>query len=179
MESTLYIGGKAINVSAKLKALMLYKRQFGEEYLDRYVQIQKAEGDMERLAEDVTITAFRIIWAMAKAYDNSIPPPDLWLAGFENTDGFLQAVFKAQGLISASTGNKAEKKSGENDDNVKITTESYLAMAVRAGIGYDAALEMTIGELNALLDTIIAQRESKETVKEATQTDFDNFKNMF
>ena len=77
MESTLYIGGKAINVSAKLKALMLYKRQFGEEYLDRYVQIQKAEGDTGKLAEDVTITAFRIIWAMAKAYDNSIPPPEV------------------------------------------------------------------------------------------------------
>lgn len=179
MESTLYIGGKAINVSAKLKALMLYKRQFGEEYLDRYVQIQNAEGDTERLAEDVTITAFRIIWAMAKAYDESVPPPDLWLAGFENTDGFLQAVFKAQGLIAASAGNKRDKKDNGSDESVKITTESYLAIAVRAGIGYDAALEMTIGELNALLDAIIAQRESKEMAKAATQADFDNFKTFF
>lgn len=178
MESTLYIGGKAINVSAKLKALMLYKRQFGEEYLDRFLQIQKAEGDTKKLAEDVTITAFRIIWAMAKAYDESIPPPDLWLAGFENTDGFLQAVFKAQGLIAASTGTKKEKES-PNEENAKITTESYLAAAVKAGIGYDAALEMTIGELNALFEAMIALSESKETVKEATQTDFDNFKNMF
>jgi hypothetical protein len=179
MESTLYIGGKAINVSAKLKALMLYKRQFGEEYLDRYVQIQKAEGDTKKLAEDVTITAFRIIWAMAKAYDESIPPPDLWLAGFENTDGFLQAVFKAQGLIAASAGAKKEKESGEEEEKVRITTESYLAAAVRAGIGYDAALEMTIGELNALFEAMIALSESKETAKAATQADFDSFKNMF
>lgn len=178
MESTLYIGGKAINVSAKLKALMLYKRQFGEEYLDRYVQIQKAEGDTGKLAEDVTITAFRIIWAMAKAYDESIPPPDLWLAGFENTDGFLQAVFKAQGLIAASTGNKKEKES-PSEENAKITTESYLAAAVKAGIGYDAALEMTIGELNALFEAMIALSEHKETAKAATQADFDSFKNMF
>lgn len=177
MESTLYIGNKAINVSAKLKALMLYKRQFGEEYLDRYISIQKAEGDTEKLAEDVTITAFRIIWAMAKAYNSSTPPPDLWLAEFENTDGFLQAVFKAQGLIAASTGAK-KKKEDSNESNEKITTESYLAAAVRAGIGYDAALEMTIGELNALFEAMIALNDKKETAREATQADFDSFKNM-
>lgn len=68
METVVYIGGKEIIISATLRALMEYKRNFGEEYLDRFLEIAKVK-DTEKLASDITITAFRLIWAMAKAAD--------------------------------------------------------------------------------------------------------------
>lgn len=179
METVVYIGGKEIIISATLRALMEYKRNFGEEYLDRFLEIAKVK-DTEKLASDITITAFRLIWAMAKAADRKTPPPDKWLSEFESTDGFLAAVGKAEGLFMASAGvrpKESHKKEKKNEKETKmITTEEYLALALRAGIDYSSALDMTIGELNGVLGALIKDSPKKESVREATQADFDRFK---
>lgn len=171
METTVIIGGKPIVIKASLGALALYKRQFNEDYLDL---IAKPREDVDRAdgATEITINGFRLIWAMAKAADNTILPPEAWLAEFENTKGFMEALLTAQALIlqSADTG-KENKKNGSGRE--KITTELFFAAAIKAGIGYAAAWDMTIGEFNRLVDEIIG--EPQKDWRWATQEDFDKF----
>lgn len=171
METTVIIGGKPIVIKASLGALALYKRQFNKDYLDI---VAKPREDVDRAdgATEITINGFRLIWAMAKAADSKILPPEAWLAEFENTKGFMEALLTAQALIlqSADTG-KENKKNGSGRE--KITTELFFAAAIKAGIGYAAAWDMTIGEFNRLVDEIIG--EPQKDWRWATQEDFDKF----
>ena len=171
METTVIIGGKPIVIKASLGALALYKRQFNEDYLDI---IAKPREDADRAdgATEMTINGFRLIWAMAKAADSTIMPPEAWLASFKSTEGFTEALLTAQALIlqSADSGKENKKNASPRE---KIATELFFAAAIKAGIGYAAAWDMTIGEFNRLVDEIIG--EPKKDWRWATQEDFDKF----
>ena len=171
METTVIIGGKPIVIKASLGALALYKRQFNEDYLDLIAK-PKTDKDQADGATEMTINGFRLIWAMAKAADSKILPPEAWLAGFEGTEGFTEALLTAQALIlqSAESG-KSKEKSGSGHE--RIATELFFAAAIKAGIGYEAAWDMTIGEFNRLGDKIIG--EPQKDWRWATQEDFDKF----
>lgn len=171
METTVIIGGKPTVIKASLGALALYKRQFNKDYLD-IVAKPKEDADRADGATEITINGFRLIWAMAKAADSKILPPEAWLAGFEGTEGFTEALLTAQALIlqSAESG-KSKEKSGSGHE--RIATELFFAAAIKAGIGYAAAWDMTIGEFNRLVDEIIG--EPQKDWRWATQEDFDKF----
>lgn len=173
METTIIIGGRPINIKASLGALAIYKRQFGKDYLTEAFE-STADTDKEKQAEKITEDGFRIIWAMAKAYDRHISPPDRWLSEFaEGTEGFIEGVLRAKSLFIASV-STGERKKGKNEGTGReLTTELLFAAAIRYGIGYQAAEKMTIGELLRLIDEL--NGEQKETVRKATQEDFDRF----
>ena len=171
METTVIIGGKPIVIKASLGALALYKRQFNKDYLD-IIAKPREDADQADGATEITINGFRLIWAMAKAADNTILPPEAWLAGFEGTKGFTEALLTAQALIlqSAESGKSKEKSSSGHE---RIATELFFAAAIKAGIGYEAAWEMTIGEFNRLIDELI--EKPQKDWRWATQEDFDKF----
>jgi hypothetical protein len=104
METTVIIGGKPIVIKASLGALALYKRQFNEDYLDL---IAKPREDVDRAdgATEITINGFRLIWAMAKAADESIDPPKEWVKQFDEfpLDVVVPAIYEMalNGFVSS------------------------------------------------------------------------------
>lgn len=174
MKASIMLGDKEIVIAATLKAMVLYKRQFGEEYLDSFTEINESDST-EKQAEDITITGFRLLWAMVAAADDSTPLPNKWLAERGSVkENFTTALTEAQALFYTSIrSGKPGNSSGEK--RVRITTEQFLSAALKAGIGYNDALEMTIGELNAVLEEYIRPPKKKENVRMATQADFDRF----
>lgn len=172
MEKTIIIGGKPIVIKASLGALALYKRQFNEDYLDKIAQ-KAAGGDQTNEAIEMTKTGYRLIWAMAKAADPELLPPVAWLATLDGAEkDFITAYAQAQALMlnSAYTG---DTKSKGGSGRERIATEIFFAAAIKAGIGYAAAWNMTIGEFHRLVDEIIG--EPKKDWRWATQEDFDKF----
>lgn len=179
MDTTIIIGGRPINIRASLGALAIYKRQFGVDYLEELFSSkgkEKAEESTEEVAEKMTEDGFRLIWAMARAADSTISPPDRWLAEFENgTDGFLNGLLKAQGLFLASVKTSSKKKNKEKATGGVPTTELIFAAAIRSGIGYEAAWDMTIGEFDLLIEQLCGGDSEDGGVRMATQEDFDRF----
>ena len=178
MDTTIIIGGRPINIRASLGALAIYKRQFGVDYLEELFRTKKdKEGQStEEVAEKMTEDGFRLIWAMARAADSTISPPDRWLAEFENgTDGFLNGLLKAQGLFLASVKTSSKKKNKEKATGGVPTTELIFAAAIRSGIGYEAAWDMTIGEFDLLIEQLCGGECEDGGVRMATQEDFDKF----
>ena len=173
METTITIGNRPINIAATLKALAIYKRQFGKDYLTQAFE-ETSETDTDKQAEKITEDGFRLIWAMAKAVNKHISPPDRWLAEFtDGTDGFIEGVLKAKSLFIASFAVSSKKQKKSEGGGRELTTELLFAAAIRYGIGYEAASDMTIGELLLLIDEL--NGSEKETVRKATQEDFDRF----
>ena len=116
---------------------------------------------------------------MARAAGEPLPSPDKWVAGLGEVKNLLPALMNANGLFKASISNHSKKSDDEPPADRKITTEEFLAAALRAGIDYEAAKSMTIGELNSIFGAMIARdEENKSNVRLATQADFDSFKGL-
>lgn len=174
MDTTIIIGGRPINIRATLGALAIYKRQFGVDYLEKIFEPEIPDKTEEQAAK-ITEDGFRLIWAMARAADRTVSPPDRWLAEFENgTDGFLEGLLRAQSMFIASVKTKEKKKENKKGTGKPLVTELFFAAAIKCGIGYEAAWNMTISEFNLLVEQICGT-DDDGGVRMATQEDFDRF----
>lgn len=115
MEKILTIGGQDIRFRATMKTLLIYKAQTGREYLADIGKFSgllrrgedgkpllrpdgKPEVNLEVLDTGVLCA---IAWAMAKTADDTIPPMEQWLDGFEEFP-IMEILSELLRLVNAS-----------------------------------------------------------------------------
>lgn len=165
------IDGKDIKLTASAGVLVLYKSQFGREYINDSKAIADAENPE---IEDYVPTAYRLLWCMAKLADPTILPPDEWAESFRDFD-LEEPLKKAQELFADSL------KDLDDVDDANGTSEP---LTVEKLIAYSALCGMTMADLDRLslplvLKTIYEYVRIKygdgNEARAATQEDYDNF----
>lgn len=90
MEKVLNFGGRDVKFRASARALLVYKRQFGREYLADVNGMLGLVGEDENGKKTVdfskldTETLCRVAWTLAYTADSSTPPMDDWLDSFDD-----------------------------------------------------------------------------------------------
>lgn len=94
MEKTIIIDGRSINFKSSASFLLRYKNYFGQDALQDLSKLQK-----DFLKGDVNVeTLYKIIWALAKTADDSIPEIVTWIDSF-NTFPLLDIFKELEPLI--------------------------------------------------------------------------------
>lgn len=108
MEKTITICGRDVTFKATGGLPYRYKSQFGREYIQDLIQIERAVSDIKappknssktvqeayELATAYALTGtalelmYNILWCMAKTADDTIPDPQRWLDSFERFSVF-------------------------------------------------------------------------------------------
>lgn len=96
MEKTVKIDGKDVRLKANAKLPLVYRAYFGEEIFKVQIGMislaSKAESaskdkaiklSISDMAQIDTVGVIKMIWAMAKCADDSIPELEKWLDGFD------------------------------------------------------------------------------------------------
>ena len=84
MEKTLTIDGRQIRFKHTGGTLMRYRNQFNSDFLKDFTEF--ASTSQENYGGFSYACIERIIWALAKTADDSIPDPQTWLYSFEDID---------------------------------------------------------------------------------------------
>lgn len=161
------VGDRSLLLSAGAGALIHYKKQFGTEYTDDFSASRELSGTdkFEKIAE----TEMRLLWAMAKAADKTISPPEEWLTSFDAAELFT-ASQAARDFFMASL----EDYGGKPGSGQEFTSENLIASALVCGLTLDDLDEMP---LPMVLDTVSEWCKLKgyaeQDARPATQADFD------
>lgn len=87
MEKIIKIDGKDIKFKSTGAYLYKYKAQFGRDAIQDMFKVSEAfDPDTKEVKEGKTmdlLVFYDMVWALAKAADPSIPPPEEWLDTFE------------------------------------------------------------------------------------------------
>lgn len=165
------IDGKVIKLKASAGVLVLYKSQFGRDYIEDSREIYSTENFS---LTDYLLTGYRLLWCMAKTADPSILPPDEWVESF-NVFELEEPLKKAQELFSESLKLMDDIEQAEGTSE-PLTVEKLMA--------YSALCGMTLADLDrlplpmvlgAVYEYIRLKYGSGDETKEATQADYDNF----
>lgn len=82
MEKAVIIDGKSVRFKVTGGTMYRYKAQFGREYIADLIELDKIKDGAD--APDINLEIlYNICWVMAKTADDSVPPPQQWLDGFE------------------------------------------------------------------------------------------------
>ena len=167
MTKKIIIGGTGVLLSAGAGALIHYKVQFGSEYTDDFGTVAELSGRAryEKLAE----TEMRLLWAMARAADKALPPPEEWLTLF-GTEELFSASQAARELFLSTLENTKSPSSGGRE----FSSENLIASALACGLSVNDLDDMP---LPMVLDTVSEwcrlKGYSEEEARPATQEDFD------
>ena len=180
MIGSVTINGKPLELSATLGAMLRYKEQFGEEYNDDITELSKLK---EQDSEDdyiskLALVGFKLIWAMSKTADSTIPPPDIWAEEFENID-IAPIMLKAISLYADSLG---EQKEAQEDPqaNDKFTTEGLVALCAMYGIGISELDRLSVDMLLKIMNEMAELKKPPEDnkgggIRKATPKDIEMF----
>lgn len=161
------VNDRSLLLSAGAGALIHYKKQFGTEYTDDFSAVAVLSGceKFEKLAE----TEMRLLWAMARAANKALPPPEEWLSSFSTEELFSASQAAREMFIST-----LEDGKGKTDSGKEFTSENLIASALACGLSVsdldDMPLPMvleTVGEWCRL------KGYKEEEARPATQEDFD------
>lgn len=168
MKKIISAGSRTVLLSAGAGALIHYKKQFGTEYTDDFSAVAELSGreKFEKLAE----TEMRLLWAMARAADKELPPPEEWLPVF-GTEELFEASQAAGKMFLAALKESSENNSGSG---AEFTSENLIASALACGLSIGDLDDMP---LPMVLDTIgewcKIKGYAEQDARPATQADFD------
>lgn len=164
MEKTITIGNKNIVLRAVAGVLIIYKEQFGTEYVE----------DMASIADDVekaVTVGGQLIWAMAKAADDKILPPKEFYDDIGSFD--LDTAFReAADLFELSCANIDTSNASGNDT---LTSENLVTSALLCKMSYDELCRMSLSMALNIISQYSAIRSGEGITRMATQADFDSF----
>lgn len=163
MEKTITIGKKNIVLRAVAGVLIIYKEQFGSEYVEDMADIA------DDMAKAVTVGG-QLIWAMAKAADDRIMPPKEF---YEEVGEFdMDTAFReAADLFDLSCRNIESNGNG----NEALTSENLVTSALLCKMSYDELCRMSLSMALNIISQYSAIRSGEGITRMATQADFDNF----
>lgn len=180
MTGSVDIGGKKIEISATLGAMLRYKEQFGREYTEDISELSKLkDNDNDKYISAVALTGFKLIWAMAKTADSSVPAPDVWAESFKDTD-ISMIMLEAVALFSQSLGDHSDENSENGEANEEFTTEGLTALCTLYGIGINELDRLSVDMVIRIMNEIAKLRtptESKNAdgLRKATPADIEAF----
>lgn len=179
MEKTISVGNRQIRIRATIGAMLMYKQQFGNEYYDdcKVLRENETTNTAAQLMPSIIKVGFQLIWSMAKAADDNIPPPDDFIKEFDGQD-IYNAMSAAQQLYTDSlkSAKSEDKKETQSESKEKLTTEKLVAYALAFGLSIKDIESLSVGMLmNILSECSDIKGGGESDVKIATQSDFDNF----
>lgn len=146
MEGTVDLGGSRVRLNACAGVIVLYRKQFGTEYIYDYQDCFTPEGvDLEKYAD----TGLQLLWCMAKLADPNIPAIVEWL---ERLGGFdlNYALDMATELWSKSL---EDVQPVTDDEGEELTSENLIASITACGMTVadleHLTLSMVLGALMA------------------------------
>lgn len=175
MERAIMIGDKAVVLSNSSRALVYYREQFGREYFDELKAAETVEGFKKTIR--LECIGFQILWAMAKAADCTISPPNQWMRELGKIS-VKRAVAEAERMIYEGMETHSKSEGGEKKP---YKTENLISACIACGLSVDWALNMPLGMLIDILNEYANSRKAgadekgKDTLREATQADYDDF----
>lgn len=109
MEKTINIGGKEVKLKANAMQAIIFRSNFGRDILEVQASLMKlidlnndkTPFNLDGLKYLDSVGIVQIIWTMAKAADNTIPPLEQWLEEFE-TFPIMDVFLDAYDLILAN-----------------------------------------------------------------------------
>lgn len=170
MTAIVTIGEHKVPISAAAGALVIYKTQFGSDYVEDYNNIG---ADETTAIEQYILVGYRLLWCMAKIADPSISAPDDWVKELGDID-LEEPLQKAQELFEECIQRLHDLGDLEGETS-EFTVEKFLA--------YSALCGMTLADLDRLplsmvlgaIYEYIRFKTGEVEARQATQEDFDNF----
>lgn len=168
MTDTININDKTIPIKASADVMIIYKAQFGTDYAADCLHLEN-ESDS---TDGYVVTAFQLLWAMAKAADPEILPPTQWAVSLGKFD-LEKPLKQAQALYTECLG-RYEAEDLDNSGE-PVTAEKLRAYAALAGLTSADLNAMPLPMVLKIITTYIKTKYGDKSPKEATQEDFDKF----
>lgn len=168
MTDTININDKSIPIKASADVMIIYKAQFGTDYAADCLALE-SESDS---TDGYVVTAFQLLWSMAKAADPEILPPTQWAVSLGKFD-LEKPLKQAQALYTECLG-RYEAEDLDNSGE-PVTAEKLRAYAALAGLTSADLNAMPLPMVLKIITTYIKTKYGDKSPKEATQEDFDKF----
>ena len=179
MEKTIKYSGGTFNLRASAAVLIVYREQFDIGYTEDF---NKA---MESTIVAVEV-GYRLLWAMAKCADDTIPDPDVFFDGLGDEFDLLGAVDTAAELMRKSLGEFAvcdteSTETGNETETDGDLSERLAASALRCGFSIADLNRISVGFLLRCINTNLAGRQQGggDNVKIADENDIAHFLDFF
>ncbi|MBO5449811.1 MAG: hypothetical protein J5994_10880 [Ruminococcus sp.] len=162
MERTVEIGGIKVRLRASAGTLIIYKEQFGTDYITDMGAAKENPAALE--------TGCRLLWSMARSADNSIPPPEQWFEGLGSFD--IEKAFCFAGKLFEESCPELSEESSQGDP---LTAENLAASALVCGLSLEELNRISLGMTLKIMNEYCEMKSGEEKAVPATQDDFDNF----
>lgn len=167
MEKTVIMGETEVVLRASAGVLVIYKEQFGTEYINDLAELK--ENEENERAIDI---GGKLIWAMAKAHDDKTPPP---VEFYEEVGSFdMSGVFaSAADLFDRSC--EGIKEISDSDGSEQLTAEELVTSALLCKMTVADLNKMSLAMVINIISDYCAIKSGEGITREATQRDYDNF----
>lgn len=164
MEKTVAIGNTEVTLRATAGVLIIYKEQFGSEYISDMAELNNAP-------EDFLTIGGQLVWAMAKAADDQIPPPETWYKKIGSFD--MDIVFSEAAQLFDESCKNIDTDSSANKE--QLTSENLVTSALICKMTFSDLSRLSLSMALNVINEYCAVRSGEERPHMATQEDFDNF----
>ena len=177
MEKTIAYSGGKFNLRASAAVMIIYKEQFGVEYTEDFSAAIMAPAEAVKVG-------YRLLWAMAKCADDTIPDPDIFIDGLGEDFDLLGAVDSAAELMRKSLGEFAAEESGtewEASEPDNELSERLVASALRCGFSVSDLNRISVGFLLRCISANLEgrSRSDGDNIKIADENDIAHFLDFF
>lgn len=177
MEKTIAYSGGKFNLRASAAVMIIYKEQFGVEYTEDFSAAIMAPAEAVKVG-------YRLLWAMAKCADDTIPDPDIFIDGLGEDFDLLGAVDSAAELMRKSLGEFAAVESGtegEASEPDNELSERLVASALRCGFSVSDLNRISVGFLLRCISANLEgrSRSDGDNIKIADENDIAHFLDFF
>ena len=177
MEKTIAYSGGTFNLRASAAVMIIYKEQFGVEYTEDFSAAIMAPAEAVKVG-------YRLLWAMAKCADDTIPDPDIFIDGLGEDFDLLGAVDSAAGLMRKSLGEFAAEESGtegEASEPDNELSERLVTSALRCGFSVADLNRISVGFLLRCISANLEgrSRSDGDNIKIADENDIAHFLDFF
>ena len=176
MEKTIAYSGGKFNLRASAAVMIIYKEQFGVEYTEDFSAAIMAPAEAVKVG-------YRLLWAMAKCADDTIPDPDIFIDGLGEDFDLLGAVDSAAELMRKSLGEFATEESGtegEDSEPDNELSERLVASALRCGFSVSDLNHISVGFLlRCISANLVGRQQGGDNIKIADENDIAHFLDFF
>lgn len=173
MIKNIKIGKKDYILKNTASVLLIYKNQFGTDYLEDVLHISTLE--CVKNTRQIGVIGYQLLWSMLKAGNSEIPDPDVFYS--EIPANHLTDLINLAGNFFLKTFPKVQE--GKNEaDNSPFTAESLSVCCTSCGLTLhdmeNYTLDFVIGYIDKYVDFKDPEK-NKPAKRKATQADFDRF----
>ena len=168
----------AFIIKATAGALIRYKQQFGNEYLDDLKSLENVDIADENDQLRILTIGYQLLWSMAKIADNNILPPEQFLEIICDNDILKLKTYIEQAEKLFDESMQGIKDYGNSKSDNELNVENLIAMAALSGLNTTDIDNLSVA---TLLNSINEYWNIKnggvdgDGTREATQADIDAF----